>query len=473
MSENTPRPGGSPANAEERRLHESRARTAHWKRWGPYLTERAWGTVREDYSPDGSAWDYFPHDHARSRAYRWNEDGLAGICDRHQQLCFALALVERARPDPERAALRPGRHEGNHGEDVKEYYFYLDSTPTHSYMKYPLQVPAGRVSLRATRRGEPATRQAASRSMSCSTRASSTRTATSMCSSSTRRRRGRHSDSHQRRQPRARGGGSYICCRRSGFATPGPGATTTAEPAAAQTVEARDDDSASLGRARHEYVLGSAGSIARARRNCSSPRTRPICSGSTASPTARLTSRTASTIRRPRQRGRRQSRQTGTKAAAHYALTIGRARRRRAPAPDGLESCRQRAGSPFGDGFRPRLRRAQRRGRRVLRHGHSADISSDDAQTRHAAGASPGCSGPSSSITTTSSDWLEGDPAQPAAARRSGETGATTTGRISTTPTSSPCPTSGSIPGMRPGTWPSTACRSRSSIRTSPKSSSS
>src|SRR5256886_9422415 len=130
-----------PLTAEEQRLEESRARTKHWKRWGPYLSERAWGTVREDYSANGTAWEYFPHDHARSRAYRWNEDGLAGICDRHQMICFALALWNG--PDPiikERAFGLTGS-ESNHGEDVKEYFFYLDNTPTHSYMKYLYKYP--------------------------------------------------------------------------------------------------------------------------------------------------------------------------------------------------------------------------------------------------------------------------------------------------------------------------------------------
>ena len=126
---------------EEIRLSESAARTKHWKRWGPYLSERAWGTVREDYSPYGNAWEYFPHDHARSRAYRWNEDGLAGISDRHQYICFALALWnERDLILKERLFGLTG-NEGNHGEDVKEYYFYLDSTPTHSYMKYLYKYP--------------------------------------------------------------------------------------------------------------------------------------------------------------------------------------------------------------------------------------------------------------------------------------------------------------------------------------------
>ena len=122
--------------AEQRRLDESNARIKHWKRWGPYLSERAWGTVREDYSANGTAWEYFPHDHARSRAYRWNEDGIAGICDRHQYVCFALALWNGRDPILKERIFGLTGNEGNHGEDVKEYYFYLDSTPTHSYMKF-------------------------------------------------------------------------------------------------------------------------------------------------------------------------------------------------------------------------------------------------------------------------------------------------------------------------------------------------
>jgi hypothetical protein len=114
-----------------------------WKRWGPYLSERAWGTVREDYSAEGTAWDYFPHDHARSRAYRWNEDGLAGICDHQQRLCFALGLWNGRDPILKERLFGLTGVEGNHGEDVKEYYFYLDSTPTHSYMKMLYKYPQG------------------------------------------------------------------------------------------------------------------------------------------------------------------------------------------------------------------------------------------------------------------------------------------------------------------------------------------
>src|ERR1700678_2817276 len=126
---------------EEIRLAECRQREKHWQRWGPYLSERSWGTVREDYSPHGSAWNHFTHEMARSKAYRWGGDGLARICDRYQLLCFSLALwngrdsILKERP----FGLIPA--EGNHGEDLKEYYFYVDSTPTHSYMKYLYKYP--------------------------------------------------------------------------------------------------------------------------------------------------------------------------------------------------------------------------------------------------------------------------------------------------------------------------------------------
>jgi len=129
------------SNPEKIRLNESSQPESPWKKWGPYLSERQWGTVREDYSPDGEAWDYFTHDQARSRAYRWGEDGLAGYSDRHQFLCFGLALWNGQDPILKERLFGLSNGEGNHGEDVKEYYFYLDSTPTHSYMKYLYKYP--------------------------------------------------------------------------------------------------------------------------------------------------------------------------------------------------------------------------------------------------------------------------------------------------------------------------------------------
>src|ERR1700744_5357383 len=126
---------------EDRRLQEDKARTKYWKRWGSYLSERQWGTVREDYSPGGTAWEYFPHDHARSRTYRWGEDGIAGISDRHQLICFALALWNGRDPILKERLFGLNGHEGNHGEDVKEYYFYVDATPAHTYMKMLYKYP--------------------------------------------------------------------------------------------------------------------------------------------------------------------------------------------------------------------------------------------------------------------------------------------------------------------------------------------
>ncbi|MGA9381339.1 MAG: glucosidase, partial [Phormidium sp.] len=126
---------------EEQRLKQNRTGEVNWYKWGPYLSERQWGTVREDYSSDGNAWNYFPHDHARSRAYRWGEDGLGGISDDHNLLCFALALWNGKDPILKERLFGLTNSEGNHGEDVKEYYFYIDSTPTHSYMKYLYKYP--------------------------------------------------------------------------------------------------------------------------------------------------------------------------------------------------------------------------------------------------------------------------------------------------------------------------------------------
>ena len=124
--------------AEHERLH---SHDEDWKRWGPYLSERAWGTVREDYSADGDAWLYLPHDAARSRAYRWNEDGLAGLCDDSQRLCLAIALWNTRDSILKERLFGLGGPEGNHGEDVKEVYFFLDSTPTHSYMRMLYRYP--------------------------------------------------------------------------------------------------------------------------------------------------------------------------------------------------------------------------------------------------------------------------------------------------------------------------------------------
>ena len=219
---------------EEIRLSESGARRKHWKRWGPYLSERAWGTVREDYSPDGNAWEYFPHDQARSRAYRWNEDGLAGICDRHQTICFALALWNGRDPILKERLFGLTGNEGNHGEDVKEYYFYLDTTPTHSYMKYLYKYPQAEFPYGQLVRGKPPARASNEPEFELLdtgvfddnryfdvfveyAKADAEDILIRITVVKSRPGSRRH----------------CICCRRSGFAIPGPGANSTPAPRAA------------------------------------------------------------------------------------------------------------------------------------------------------------------------------------------------------------------------------------------------
>src|SRR5579872_7414601 len=130
-----------PINPERRRIEAARSGAEGWREWGPYVSERQWGTVREDYSADGDAWSYLPHDHARSRAYRWGEDGLLGICDEACTLCFAVALWNGADPILKERPFGLTNPEGNHGEDVKEYYYFLDSIPTSAYLKYLYKYP--------------------------------------------------------------------------------------------------------------------------------------------------------------------------------------------------------------------------------------------------------------------------------------------------------------------------------------------
>jgi hypothetical protein len=134
-------PPDRPLSAEKARLHAANAGREPWRLWGPYLSDRQWGTVREDYSPQGTAWEYFPHDHARSRAYRWGEDGLAGVCDERSRLCLALALWNGHDPILKERLFGLTNAEGNHGEDVKELYYHLDATPTGSYLKMLYKYP--------------------------------------------------------------------------------------------------------------------------------------------------------------------------------------------------------------------------------------------------------------------------------------------------------------------------------------------
>ena len=182
-------------SAELKRLEGAREWDAPWRKWGPYLSERQWGTVREDYSPNGDAWQYFTHDQARSRAYHWGEDGLAGFCDLKQRLCFALALWNGKDPILKERLFGLSNAEGNHGEDVKEYYFYLDSTPTHSYMKWLSKYPQAAFPVRRPRDDERAPLAPGIRIRAASTPARSTAIATSTSSSNTRSRLPRNASS--------------------------------------------------------------------------------------------------------------------------------------------------------------------------------------------------------------------------------------------------------------------------------------
>ena len=264
--------------AEEQRLEESRERQNNWKRWGPYLSERAWGTVREDYSPDGNVWEYFPHDHARSRAYRWNEDGIAGICDRHQSICFAIALWNEQDPILKERLFGLTGNEGNHGEDVKECYFYLDSTPTHSYMKFLYKYPQRAFPysqlLEENRRR---TRQDREFELVDTGVFADNRYfdifveyAKASCNDILIR-------SHRRQSSRASTHRS-ICCRRSGFATRGPGDAGRLARSCSGSATRRPSRS----RTKSGVVTRC---TSRARPICSSPRTTRTANGSSASTT--------------------------------------------------------------------------------------------------------------------------------------------------------------------------------------------
>ena len=212
MKSPTPTLTAQRAGAELERLAEAREHGVLWRKWGPYLSERQWGTVREDYSENGDAWNYFSHDQARSRAYRWGEDGLAGFSDDHQRLCFALSLWNGKDPILKERLFGLTNSEGNHGEEVKEYYFYLDATPSHSYMKWLYKYPQRAypyVDLVETNRAAPAT----SSSTNCSTRASSPTTDTSTCSSNTPRRPPRTCLSRSRSPTAGRRRQCSTCCR--------------------------------------------------------------------------------------------------------------------------------------------------------------------------------------------------------------------------------------------------------------------
>ena len=286
-----------------------------WKRWGPYLSERQWGTVREDYSPGGTAWEALSHDAARSRAYRWGEDGLFGISDDQQILCFALALWNGRDPILKERLFGLTNSEGNHGEDVKECYYYLDATPTHSYLKALYKYPQRAFPYAAARRGEPPTRQG--RSGVRADRHRRVRRATAISTWSRNTRSSSPSDiciriTVHNRGPEDRG--PCTCCRSCGSATRGRGAIRSASPSWRWTATSSCAESEALGTYRL-YREGDAPwlftenetngrRLFGRRKPAVISRTRSTSSSSTATQAAI----------NPQRRG--------TKAAAHYRLEI-------------------------------------------------------------------------------------------------------------------------------------------------------
>ena len=258
---------------EDERLEETRTRKKYWKRWGPYLSERQWGTVREDYSPGGTAWEYFPHDHARSRAYRWGEDGIGGICDRHQMICFGLAMWNGRDPILKERLFGLTGNQGNHGEDVKEYYFYLDSTPTHRYMKMLYKYPHAEFPYDALVAENRPPRPHRSRIRIARHRRLRRQSLLRRFRRIRQSRRRRHPHQNHRRQSRPGAAPLSISCLRSGFAIPGPGAAIARRPSARKSP---DLENCRLHRSLSTGNTASAGCSAKASRNCSSPKTKPI-----------------------------------------------------------------------------------------------------------------------------------------------------------------------------------------------------
>ena len=392
------------------------ARGANWKRWGPYLSERQWGTVREDYSADGSAWNYFPHDHARSRAYRWGEDGLLGICDRECRLCFALALWNGRDPILKERLFGLTGPEGNHGEDVKECYFYLDSTPTHSYMKalykYPqAEFPYARLVEENRRRGrtEPEFEL-------LDTGVFDENRYFDVFVGIRQGLAGRHPDPDHRGQSRAR----------SGAAAPAADALVSQHLVVGLHARRLLAEAAASGRPRTERSLadhatpgplpprGQSRSPTAQRRSCSSRTTRRtharLFGGA-----ERATVRQGRLPRVRRQRPARTRsirKRPGTKAAAHYRLQIPAGGRGDAAAPPVAEEEAPAAA------VRPGVRRrsspiACARPTSSIEPASLPTLHAEPRRARRPARPTPGCCGRKQFYHYVVKDWLEGDPEQP------------------------------------------------------------
>ncbi len=382
-------------DAETTRLTEAREQGVAWRKWGPYLSERQWGTVREDYSADGDAWDYFTHDQARSRAYGWGEDGLAGFSDDKQQLCFALALWNGADPILKERLFGLTNGEGNHGEDVKEYYFYLDSTPTHSYMQWLYKYPQRAYPYEDLVRDQPGAHAARARVRAARHRRLRRRPLLR------RRRRvreggaGGRPDPHRGRPTGAPSRRRCTSCPRCGSATPGRGRHA---PEARRSRRGRAAPARASSWRLHE-TLG--------QRWLSCEGTVPLLFTENETNQQRLFGAPNASpyvkdgINDHVVRGRADAvnpAQTGTKAAAHYRLEVP------AGEHDGAAPPAARRGAGHGRRVR-RLRRhrgpAAEGGRRVLRHHHAAVAVGRRARSS-CARRSRACCGASSTTSSTS-----------------------------------------------------------------------
>ena len=447
--------------AEHRRLEEARERSVPWKKWGPYLSERQWGTVREDYSEGGDAWNYFSHDQARSRAYRWGEDGLAGISDDQQRLCFALALWNGKDPILKERLFGLTNSESNHGEDVKEYYFYLDSTPTHSYMKYLYKYPQAAFPYAdlvetSRSRGRQRVRVRAARHRRLR-RGPLLRRLRRVRQGVARG----HPDPDHRPQPRP---GAGRAARPADALVPQPvvvarrSATGRCSDRSAATAGCEASSGAidpELGE-RYLYCEGDvAAALHRERNEHAAHLRRP-------EPHALRQGRHQQ-LRRPRPAGRGESgADRARRRRPHYRLTVDPGECQVDPAAAHRRRARPtcpRATATHGPVRRP-LRRGpagpRAGGRRVLRGRHSRRRSTPTRPTscgrRWRA-----CSGRKQFYHYDVDKWLEERGSDPFKADAQGRRRATTTGTTCTTATSSRCRTSGSIPGTRPGTSPSTS----------------
>ena len=405
---------GAMARAEKQRLAEADTGAAPWRDWGPYLSERAWGTVREDYSADGDAWSFFPHDHARSRVYRWNEDGMAGFCDETQNWCLSLGLWNGVDPILKERMFGLTGPQGNHGEDVKEYWWYLDGTPTHSWntwrYHYPQrEFPYGDLVAENARRGklEPEYELVDTGIFDDEP----------LLGGHCRLRQGR---------PAGPADADHGGERRAGRGDPACAADAVVPQHLVVGVRRSPEADAAAGRRpdRRRATRGpvrSCWSATVTRSRCSA-RTRPTTSGCSAGRTSRRTRRTASTTTSCTAPTRSTRCRTGTKAALHYTRDgAGRAVRTAIkvrlvgvphPAIDVDPLAPSVEPIDLGREFDAIVARPAGRGGRLLRRGDPGRRRRP-RRRRWPGRRSPDCCGASSSSTTTSQRWLDGDPGQP------------------------------------------------------------